>query len=196
VIQKFSLVLMDPPWREEPWSRDTGLGKSPDQHYDTMTVEEMLEAIDLRTMLAKNAYVAMWTKDNMYPHAFQLATGWDLTYVTVLFRWMKTGESRDQLALFPIEPPTPKFGMGRHTRGGGCEECWLFKVGNGLPVQRHDIRREFFAPRREHSRKPDEVAKWLVDLYGDVPRIELFARTQRPGWTPMGNETTKFKETA
>lgn len=182
---------MDPAWREEPWSRDTGLGKSPDIHYETLTVEQMLE-IPVQDWLAKDAYVAMWVKDNMFPHAFALAAGWELEYVTVLFRWMKTGESRDQLALFPVEPPTTKFGMGRHTRGGGCEECWLFKRGRGLPVLRHDIRREFFAERREHSRKPDEVAGWLVDLYGDVPRLEMFARTRRIGWSVFGNQIDKF----
>ena len=46
----------------------------------------------------------------------------------------------------------------------------------------------------EHSRKPDEVRGWLVDLYGDVPRIELFARTSVPGWISCGNETEKFNE--
>lgn len=187
----YSIVYIDPPWKEEPWSRDTGLGKSPDQHYSTLTVEEMLE-IPLRSWTAKNGYVVMWVKDNMYPHAFRLARGWDLQYVTVLFRWLKTGESRNQLHLFPIEPPTPKFGLGRHTRAGGCEECWLFRFGNGLPVLRNDIRREFFAERREHSRKPDEVAGWIVDLYGDVPRLEMFSRTRRPGWDAWGNEIGKF----
>jgi N6-adenosine-specific RNA methylase IME4 len=62
-----------------------------------------------------------------------------------------------------------------------------------MPVLRHDIRKEFYAPVREHSRKPDQVADWLVDLYGDVQRLEMFARTQRPGWECFGNETNKFE---
>ena len=82
--------------------------------------------------------------------------------------------------------------MGYHTRGGGCEECWLFKRGRGLPVLRHDIRKEFYSPVREHSRKPDEVSNWLISLYGDVKRIELFSRTDRPGWDVWGNEANKF----
>ena len=49
-----------------------------------------------------------------------------------------------------------------------------------------------FAPRREHSRKPDEVADAIVRLCGDLPRIELFARTRRPGWDAWGNEVDKF----
>ena len=69
----------------------------------------------------------------------------------------------------------------------------MFKRGKGLPVLRHDIRKEFYSSVRENSRKPDEVADWIVQLYGDVPRLEMFARTQRPGWDQFGNETSKFK---
>ena len=44
------------------------------------------------------------------------------------------------------------------------------------------------SPRREHSRKPDEAIDRIVKLYGDVPRIELFARQKSPGWDSWGNE--------
>lgn len=52
------------------------------------------------------------------------------------------------------------------------------------------------APRREHSRKPDEVRDRIVALMGDVPRIELFARQSAPGWDSWGNESTKFDQEA
>lgn len=51
------------------------------------------------------------------------------------------------------------------------------------------------ALRREHSRKPDEMADLLTDLF-DGPYLELFARTKRPGWEVWGNETDKFSSTA
>ena len=44
------------------------------------------------------------------------------------------------------------------------------------------------APRREHSRKPDEVYGLIERMYPDLPRIELFARQVRPGWAAWGNE--------
>ena len=80
------------------------------------------------------------------------------------------------------------LGLGYHTRAGGTEQCWLFRRGKGLPVLRHDIRRSFYAPVGRHSAKPHCVAAWLVDLYGDCPRIELFARDRKPGWAAWGNE--------
>lgn len=45
-----------------------------------------------------------------------------------------------------------------------------------------------FARRREHSRKPDEVRERIVQLFGDVSRIELFARQKVEGWTSWGNQ--------
>ena len=40
----------------------------------------------------------------------------------------------------------------------------------------------------EHSRKPAEIRDRIVELCGDVPRIELFARQSADGWDRWGNE--------
>lgn len=181
--------MADPPWRFEVRSRDTGLGRAPDAHYSTMSVDQM---IALAPTAAPNALLGMWVYDPMLPAALRLANEWGFEFCTVLFRWLKTTEHPGQLALFPIEAPDPPMGLGYHTRGGGCEEMWLFKRGKGLPVLRHDIQKEFYAPVREHSRKPDEVPVWITQLYGDVPRLEMFTRTRRPGWDLFGNEIDKF----
>lgn len=185
----FKLFYSDPPWRFEVRSRDGGLGRAPDQHYSTMGIKELCAL--KYPEVEKDAFLAMWVYDPMLPQAFEVAAAMGFgQFVTVLFRWIKTTDG--QYRLFD-DSERLNFGLGYHTRGGGCEEVWLFKRGKGLPVLRHDIRKEFFAPVRQHSRKPDEVAGWLVDLYGDVPRIELFARTARPGWHSHGNEVGKFR---
>ena len=49
-----------------------------------------------------------------------------------------------------------------------------------------------FAPKREHSRKPDEVAERIEALYPNASKLEMFARTTRPGWDAFGNEVGKF----
>ena len=49
----------------------------------------------------------------------------------------------------------------------------------------------FTAPRREHSRKPDEMRQ-MIEKVSFEPRIELFARTTTPGWDVWGNDTDKF----
>ena len=38
------------------------------------------------------------------------------------------------------------------------------------------------------TKKPEEARSRIVRLMGDVPRIELFARSRAPGWDVWGNE--------
>ena len=185
----YRIIYADPPWRFNVWDQISGQGKAPDKHYATLDMNGLM-ALPVASIAAKDSVLAMWVYDPMLPESLALAEAWDFKFITVLFRWLK-GDGQGRLF---DDGEKLKYGLGYHTRGGGCEECWLFKRGKGLPVLRHDIRKEFYANRREHSRKPDEVAGWLVDLYGDVPRIELFARTSVPGWISCGNETEKFNE--
>ncbi len=153
-----------------------------------MSVEQ-ISAIPVSNWVAEDALLIMWVYDPMLPDSLKIAEAWGFQYCTVAFRWLKAADG--QMRFFdPGE--RLNFGLGYHTRGGGCEEAWLFKRGKGCKVLRHDIRKEFYANIREHSRKPDEVRGWLVDLYGDVPRVELFARQPRLGWDSwgLGYETT------
>ncbi len=193
MLEPVKLLYADCPWRFAVRDRATGLGRAPDRHYPTMTTKQLCN-MKLPCDLADNAYAVLWVYDPMIPDVFEVARAWGFEkYITVLFRWIKTTDGQ-----FRLFDPGERlnFGMGYHTRGGGCEEAWLFKRGKGLPVLRHDIRKEFYSPVREHSRKPDQVAGWLTDLYGDVPRMEMFARTTRAGWQAFGNETAKFAEAA
>lgn len=187
----FSLIYADPPWHFKVYSRSSGLDRAPDNHYDTLSIKS-LAAIPVLSIAARDSFLAMWVYDPMLPDALALAEAWGFQFVTVLFRWLKgNGQGR----MFD-DGEKLKMGLGYHTRGGGCEECWLFKKGKGLPVLRHDIRKEFYSNRREHSRKPDEVRGWITDLYGDQPRLEMFARTSAPGWSAWGLETEKFSVVA
>jgi N6-adenosine-specific RNA methylase IME4 len=64
----------------------------------------------------------------------------------------------------------------------------------GLPKSR-GVRQLIVEPLREHSRKPDRVRADIEAMF-DGPYVELFARSQRPGWDSWGNETQKFEEAA
>ena len=48
--------------------------------------------------------------------------------------------------------------------------------------------RLYYLILKNHSKKPDEARDRIVELIGDVPRIELFARQTTPGWDVWGNE--------
>jgi N6-adenosine-specific RNA methylase IME4 len=82
-----------------------------------------------------------------------------------------------------------RFGPGLTTRKN-CEFVILGKRGQPKRLAR-DVFELVVAPRREHSRKPDEVYL-RIQRYCAGPRLELFARESRPGWTPRGDEPTRF----
>jgi len=79
--------------------------------------------------------------------------------------------------------------MGYWTRANP-EQCLLATRGHPKRIGR-DVRRWIDAPRREHSRKPDEIYERIERLV-DGPYLEMFARQTRDGWDAWGNETDKF----
>ena len=76
--------------------------------------------------------------------------------------------------------------MGRWTRGN--TECCLLATKGKPKRKNNSVFQLVLSPLREHSQKPDEVRHLIVKLMGDLPRIELFARTQIQGWDAWGNE--------
>jgi N6-adenosine-specific RNA methylase IME4 len=77
--------------------------------------------------------------------------------------------------------------MGYYTRANN-EICLLATKGKTLKRQSKAVKQIVMSKIREHSRKPDEVRDRIVELFGDLPRIELFARQEIGGWDCWGNE--------
>lgn len=83
------------------------------------------------------------------------------------------------------------FGLGRWTRGNS--ECCLIATKGKPHRENNSVGQLIFEPLRKHSQKPDIVRDKIRDLMGaNQTCIELFARTQTPGWDVWGNEITKF----
>lgn len=80
--------------------------------------------------------------------------------------------------------------MGAYTMKSGIELCLLATKGKKAHklVKKHNIRSLIESPRQKHSQKPIEVKNRIVQLMGDLPRIELFAREKTEGWDVWGNE--------
>jgi N6-adenosine-specific RNA methylase IME4 len=112
----------------------------------------------------------------MLLQAFEVMSAWGFEYKSDLFTWEKTTSTGN-----------PAFGTGYLTRKS-TEQLLYATRGRGLKRIDCGVRQCIRAPRREHSRKPDEVFVGLERLFGPVRRIELFARRQRPGWDVWGNE--------
>ncbi len=196
----FQLLLADPAWAFRTYD---GRNRTPTQkafdnggdHYPTMPLADMA-ALPVASIAAKNALLAMWVVGSHLAEAIQLGAAWGFHFITDLFYWAKQRlREPDQLNLFTGDIPEPPMSMGRHTRKQ-VEPCLLFGRGKGLPVKAHDVRQLIVAPKTGHSRKPPEQYDRLERLYGDVTRIELFARNTRPGWASWGNEVGKYGEVA
>jgi len=184
------VILADPPWQfnslwgGRPKKTEAGYAsRAVDAHYDTMTIND-IGALPVADIAADDCVLFMWTCWPVLRKSFQVLDAWGFTYKTCAFSWMKA----DPYRLFADEK-TPFAGMGYWTRAN-TEPCLL--ATRGKPKRRaKDVRQGIIAPRREHSRKPDEVHGRIERLVAG-PYLELFARQERPGWASWGNESDKF----
>lgn len=175
--ERFKVIYADPPWifvGKSKLNAATG-GKELSDHYPSMTDQELLD-LPVRSIADKDSWLFMWAVYSKLPLAIQVMESWGFAYKTVAFEWLKR-----------TPKGKPVCFMGGTVCGGAVELCLLGKRGSMKRV-RKDVRRLIDAPRRRHSEKPDEARDRIVELVGDVPRIELFARKRSPGWSAWGNE--------
>ena len=177
---KYGAILADPPWTFKTYS-DKGKGRSAERHYSCMSFEDLCS---IEIPAATDCVLFMWTTDPMLIKAIDLMAAWGFTYKTVAFTWAKLNKE------FPCVDTKWFTGMGYWTRANP-EMCLLGTRGKPKRIHK-DVRQLIIAPRREHSRKPDEIYERIERLV-DGPYLEMFARTRREGWDQWGNETTKFE---
>lgn len=185
--QKFSAILADPPWAFRTFANKDVVPARGVQPYATMTIDDIC-TLPVADLAGKNCVLLMWTCWPVLQSSFRVLEAWGFTYKTCAFSWMKA----DPYRLF-ADDKTPFAGMGYWTRAN-TEPCLLATRGKPKRINA-DVRQGIIAPRREHSRKPDEIHGRIERLVAG-PYLELFARQSRPGWTTWGNQSTKFDEAA
>ena len=164
---KFGAILADPPWRFEARTMD-GLGRSADNHYPTMSVEEIL-CLPVMNLAADDSALFLWVTSENLKSAGAVMASWGFDLVTTAFVWIKEGHP----------------GLGYWTRKG-AEICLLGTRGRPRR-QAKDVPEVVRAPRGQHSEKPAEVYERIERLVPG-PYIELFARRRREGWNAWGND--------
>lgn len=173
----YGAILADPPWDFKVRS-SKGEGRSASQHYKIMKLAD-IKAIPVADMAAPDCCLFLWTTDPHLPQALEVMAAWGFTFKTVAFYWAKTNRNGSFFK-----------GMGYWTRAN-VEQVLLGTRGHPKRLAKN-VERLIVAPRREHSRKPDETRERIERLAGG-PYLEYNARSRRPGWTAMGDEVDKFK---
>lgn len=172
----YKVILADPAWTFKTRS-DKGKSRSPEKHYHCMKMEDIM-ALPIRDLAAPDCVLLMWITDPLIFQSDAILRNFGFTPKTVGFYWVKLNKD-----------DTPFTGMGFWTRANP-EQCHLATIGKPKRTGK-GVKRLIMSPRREHSRKPDEIFDRIEQLV-DGPYLELFSRETREGWDTWGNEVGKF----
>ncbi|MBA7500882.1 hypothetical protein ES704_03644 [subsurface metagenome] len=184
--KKYSIIYADPPWKYGKGDNIKWRGIA-SAHYDTMKTQDIIW-LPVRKIADNNCILFCWVTFPYLIDGLRVIKGWGFEYKTLGFSWIKTNskQSLEQMSFLPINYIDTFFGIGHYTRSN-CEVCLIGTKGNP-EIMTNNISSIIISPRREHSKKPDIVRERIVELCGDKPRIELFARQRTENWDAWGLE--------
>jgi len=171
--KRYGVIIADPEWRYEVWSEDTGRDRSPDNHYPTSPLEDII-ARPVADIAADDCVLFLWVTVPFLDAGLKVLAAWGFGYVTHIV-WIKDrpGEARG----------TGYWFTGEH------EVVLVGKRGAPpAPTPGTQFPSYFRAPVGEHSAKPDNVHEIAEAYFPNLPKIELNARRKRPGWDVWGLE--------
>lgn len=176
----WDVILADPPWSYY------GLGTkwaAAAKEYDCMA-DGALTELPMADLLAKNGVLFLWATGPRLDIAMRCIASWGLHYRGMAFVWVKTRKDGitpvgAQGVRPSIVKPTTEFVLAASKQA----------TGRPMPLADESVRQVVLAPKREHSRKPDEVIERIEKLYPNATKLEMFCRgVPAPGWDGWGDE--------
>ena len=170
--KKYQIIYADPPWSYDNKSLNRG---GAERHYKTTATSELCN-IDVQSGCDDDCIIFMWATFPKMADALQLIESWGFEYKTNGFTWIKKNKVAG----------SNFWGMGRWTRSN-AEVCLIAVKGKPkrLSAAVHSV---IESPIAKHSQKPQIVRDKIIELVGDLPRLEMFARTAPNGWDVFGDE--------
>ena len=172
-MKKYNIIYADPPWsyKDKALAGNRGAGCK----YQTQS-KDWIDNLPIKEITEKDCVLFLWVTMPKLNECWDLIEKWGFTYKTCAFTWVKRNKKAESWF----------WGMGRWTRAN-AELCLIATKGKPKRVSAavHSVINERI---EGHSKKPDIVRERIVELLGDLPRIELFARQPTPGWDAWGNE--------
>lgn len=169
--KKYQIIYADPPWNYN----DQGCQGTMANHYKGMEIKDICK-LPIKNITNNNCILFLWATYPMLKEALMVIEAWGFEYKSIAFQWIKLNKKNRK----------PFYGLGRWTRGN-TEPCLLATRGKPKRISAN-VFQLIQQSRTKHSEKPSEARNKIVQLMGDLPRIELFARQQVRGWDCWGNE--------
>ena len=172
--RRYGVIYADPPWRFEPYSRETGMDRAADNHYPT---EDIATIASMEIPAADDCVLFLWATVPRLPQALHVMAAWGFQYKSH-FVWVKD-----------------RIGTGYWTRNK--HELLLIGTRGDIPAPAPGEQFESVQhpPLGEHSAKPFEFRGIIEEMFPNLPRIELFARGEIVlGWDRWGNEVPEAAE--
>ena len=163
---KYNIVYADPPWSYKDKALAGNRGAC--CKYETQD-QKWIESLDVKSICADDCVLFLWVTMPKLNEVFSLIDKWGFEYKTCAFTWVKKNK----------KSPSWFWDMGRWTRAN-AEICLLATKGKPKRISA-GIHSVIDTPIEGHSKKPDITRDRIVDLCGDLPRIELFARQKHVG---------------
>jgi N6-adenosine-specific RNA methylase IME4 len=187
-------------WR---YAGDPNKDQAAGKHYACMGVMDMATQFPLRKIMAKRSVALIWATSPLLHNAIEFIELNSLYFRGVARVWVKTTKDGKIIHGQGVRPsiikPTTEFLLAATTEPSEDVEFLLaastLKAGRPLPLLTEAMGQVVLAARPSkadgatiHSAKPDIFRDDIVDLFGDIPRVELFARKAVKGWDSFGNE--------
>ena len=188
-MKKYQIIYADPPWsfgggirsskkidgKYQRYTPDTTVG---DGRYNTMPDEDIVK-LPIKDLADNDCVLFMWFCETKLPLALRVMESWGFKYVNIAFIWNKKEKSGKDVCYY-----------GGWTMRGSEMVMLGVKGKIHSKIVSHKVRQktEAIRDKRFHSRKPQEIKDKIIELMGDLPRIELFARQKTEGWDVWGNE--------
>lgn len=181
----YKTVKADPPWAYDDDLPGPGRGAS--EHYDTLHYRTVAGlGPQIQQITAPSAHLYLWTTNSFMSEAYEVIESWGFEAKTII-TWIKVNDAPETLPFERDEPTSVKgkIGLGHYLRN--TTEHIIFAAKGNRQTNRADAPTHFFAERGEHSSKPDKSYR-LAEALSDGPRLEMFSRQARDGWTVWGDE--------
>ena len=169
--KKYNIIYADPPWKYN----DEGCQGTATNHYKTMNNKDICN-LPIKDLADDNCVLFIWGTYPKLPEVLEVIKAWGFEYKSIAFQWIK--KNKKGVGNF--------YGLGRWTRGN-TEPCLLATRGK-IKRKSKSVFQIINSPITKHSEKPHIIREKIIELVGDLPRIELFARHKAKGWDSWGNE--------